>query len=190
MHKITSLRQRFLRISISYFDRHPIWRVETWPTSVSRWNCAYCDDHYAWQCSHQMHECSSASHGKERKANHHVRERRHGRNNRYILISKKCWKILVLFYSSVIILLILFRFSGNPKMGRRRSFHWDSQNRRCIAIHSYRDSHAIVVVSFSRSERLQCGLSKKPCKIRNGRIECLIFDTCKLYTETTISYLW
>ena len=75
-------QKRFLRIYLfhiySYFDRHPIWRVETWPTSVSRWNGSYCDDHYAWQCSHQMHECSSASDCKEREANHHVRERRHG----------------------------------------------------------------------------------------------------------------
>ena len=139
-----------------------------------------------------MHECSSASDCKERETNHHVRERRHGRNNLAVLINngKNIQFILVLLFSSVIILLILFRFSGNPKMGRRRSFHWDSQNRRCIAIHSYRDSNAIAVVSFSRSERLQCGLSKKPCKIRNSWIECLIFDSCKLYTETTISYLW
>ena len=90
----TSLRRRFLRISISYFDRHPIWRVETWSTSVSRWNCAYCDDHYAWQCSHQMHECSSASDCKEREANHHVRERRHGRNNHLSKYLKKLELVL------------------------------------------------------------------------------------------------
>ena len=71
----------------SYFDRHPIWRVETWSTGVSRWNGSYCNDHYAWQCSHQMHECSSASDGKERETNHHVRERRHGRNNLAVLIN-------------------------------------------------------------------------------------------------------
>ena len=112
----TSLRRRFLRISISYFDRHPIWRVETWSTSVSRWNCAYCDDHYAWQCSHQMHECSSASDCKERETNHHVRERRHGRNNLAVLINNGK-NIIVQFCHNTSNTFSIFR---KPKNGQKK----------------------------------------------------------------------